>query len=116
MSRSSDRRPRLGRFGEAVAAGFIIRRGGVIVGRNLRVGRNEIDLLAEIDGQRVAIEVKTGASWHGASDPVGNFDDVKAQRVRDAAQALRPAAMRVDLICVTVGRSGVAIRWSPRAA
>lgn len=117
MSGVPHRRARLGRFGEEVAAGFITRRGGIIVGRNLRVGRNEIDVLADFAGERVVIEVKTEASWNGgAGDPGSNFDDAQAHRVRDAARSLQPPVARVDLICVAVGRSGVGIRWSPRAA
>ena len=114
--RRSDRDPRhrLGRFGEEIAAKFIERHGGVVVARNLRVGRNEIDLLAEIDDERVAGEVKTATSWGGASDPAGNFDDAQERRVREAARALRPPVFRDDLICVSVGRGGVGIRWSPR--
>jgi putative endonuclease len=108
-------RTRLGRFGEEVAAGFITRRGGIIVGRNLRVGHNEIDVLAEVEGERVVIEVKTAASWHGGNAG-SNFDDAQAHRVRDAARSLQPPVARVDLICVTVDRSGIGIRWSPRAA
>lgn len=106
---------RLGRFGEEVAAGFIERRGGVVVARNLRVGRNEIDLLAEIGGERVAVEVKTATSRGGAPAPADNFDDAQERRVWDAARALRPPVRRVDLICVTVDPEGVGIRWSPRA-
>lgn len=108
-------RLRLGRFGENVAAGFIKRRGGVVVARNVRVGRNEIDLLAEIGGERVAIEVKTATSGAGAPDPVDNFDEAQKRRIREAAGALDPPVFRVDLICVLVGRRGVAIRWSPRS-
>lgn len=116
MSGLPDIRTRLGRFGEEVAAGFITRRGGIIVGRNLRVGHNEIDVLAEIEGERVVIEVKTAASWHRAGDAGSNFDDAQAHRVRDAARSLQPPVARIDLICLTVDRSGVGIRWSPRAA
>lgn len=116
MSGLPDIRTRLGRFGEEVAAGFITRRGGIIVGRNLRVGHNEIDMLVEIEGERVVIEVKTAASWHGAGNAGSNFDDAQAHRVRDAARSLQTPVARVDLICVTVDRSGVGIRWSPRAA
>lgn len=90
MSGLPDIRTRLGRFGEEVAAGFITRRGGIIVGRNLRVGHNEIDVLAEIEGERVVIEVKTAASWHRAGDAGSNFDDAQAHRVCDAAGRFNP--------------------------
>lgn len=83
--------------------------------RNLRVGRNEIDLLVEIGAERVAIEVKTTTSWGGAADPARNFDDAQERRLRSAARALCPPVFRVDLICVSVERGGVGIRWLPRA-
>ena len=46
--------------GESVAAQFLHRRGAIIVDRNVRVGRDEIDLVIRIDGDRAAVEVKTG--------------------------------------------------------
>ena len=107
-------RARLGRFGEALAAAFVAQRGGIILGRNLRVGRSEIDVLAAIGGERVAIEVKTAAFQRERVDPAASFDSDQAQRVRDAARELH--IRRVDLICVMVGPTGVEIRWSPRAA
>ncbi|MCJ7780611.1 MAG: YraN family protein, partial [Acidimicrobiia bacterium] len=54
------RRTSVGAAGEVVASRFIERRGAVILDRNVRVGRDEIDLIARIDGRVVAIEVKTG--------------------------------------------------------
>ena len=93
---------------------FLARRGGVILGRNLRVERNEIDVLAAIDGERVAVEVKTAAAWWGGGDPGAGFDRGQAQRIWTAARELH--IRRVDLICVVVSRNGIDIRWSPRAA
>ena len=62
------------------------RRGAVVVDRNVRVGRDEIDLIARIDDRTVAVEVKTGLG--PGTRPWENFDDDKNERVRRAARAL----------------------------
>ncbi len=83
-----------------------------MLGRNVRVGRGEIDLHVRIDGEVTAVEVKTRADT--GLDPVYGLDDAKLAQVRDLAASLRPAARRVDFIGVTVGRAGVDIHWLPR--
>lgn len=102
----------VGAAGEVVAARFLERRGVDVVDHNVRVGRDEIDLIVRIDDQLVAIEVKTGLgpgtrSWE-------NFDDDKADRIRRAARAL--SIRRVDLIAVELGVDGAVVRWLPGVA
>ncbi len=97
----------LGRIGEDIAAAFLERRGAVVVDRNVRVGRDEIDLLVSVDGRRVAIEVKT--AQHEQDRPEENFDRSKEQRVRRAAGAV--GATRVDLITVVFDATGARVRW-----
>lgn len=81
--------------------------------RNPRQGRGEIDLLARLGGEVVAVEVKTRRAG-GNMDPAEAFDLAKAARVRKVAAGLRPPAFRVDLVTVVVGDDGVTIRWVPR--
>ena len=95
-----------------VAARFFERRGAVVVDRNVRVGRDEIDLIVRIDGQLVAIEVKTGLGQ--GTRPWENFDDDKADRIRRAANSL--SIRRVDLIAVEMGVDGAVVRWLPGVA
>ena len=57
--RLNERLVAVGRRGEEIAARFLTERGARIVGRNVRVGRDEIDLLLDIDGKRVVVEVKS---------------------------------------------------------
>lgn len=49
----------LGRNGEAEAATYLEAQGYTIRHRNWRSGKNELDLVAEKDGELVIIEVKT---------------------------------------------------------
>ncbi len=99
----------VGAAGEVVAARFLERRGAVVIDRNVRVGRDEIDLVARIDGHTVAVEVKTGLG--PGTRPWENFDDDKNARIRRAARAL--SIRRIDLIAVELTNDGVAIRWLP---
>ncbi len=85
-----------------------------MVARNPRKGRGEIDLLVRFDRQLAAVEVKTRLGEAGM-DPAEAFTPEKAAQVRRLAANLRPPAYRVDLVAVTVGREGVAVRWVPGA-
>ncbi|MDH4309313.1 MAG: YraN family protein [Acidimicrobiia bacterium] len=99
----------VGAVGEEVAAGFLRRRGARIVARNVVVPEGELDLLAVIDGVRVAVEVRS----RRGEDPLEAFDDRKLDRVRRSAARVNPPCRRVDLITVAFGEEGVEIRWLP---
>jgi Holliday junction resolvase-like predicted endonuclease len=79
------------------------------VGRNVRAGRGEIDLLVRLDATLVAVEVKTRAG----GDPRRAYTPEKARHVVEAAGRLQPSPRRVDLVAVAVGPAGVDIRWIP---
>lgn len=83
-------------------------RGAEILARNQRVGRGEIDLVAAIDGVKVAVEVKTGA---GRADPVHHFDTAKAAQVRSLA--VKCGVHRVDYVGVALSADGAVVRWLP---
>jgi putative endonuclease len=97
--------------GESVAARSLERRGATILARNVRVGRDEIDLVARVDHVTVAVEVKTGLG--SGTRPWENFDDAKEARIRRAARAL--GIHRVDLVAVELTPEGVIVRWLPGA-
>ncbi len=99
----------VGAAGEGIAARFLEQRGAVIVDRNVQIGHDEIDLVARVEGQVVAIEVKTGVGPE--SRPWENFDDDKNARIRRAAGAL--SIRRIDLIAVEFATDGVTVRWLP---
>ena len=60
----------LGRLGEDIAADFLEKNGYRIVRRNQRIGKNELDIIAEDDDYIVFIEVKTRSCLYPES---GNF-------------------------------------------
>ena len=108
---------RIGDSTEAEVAGYLRRRGWTILGRNLRVGRAEIDILAVDPGDAsprgagtlVAVEVRWRASREFGL-PEETVSHQKLARLRAAAVALRvddgavvpvPALpVRVDIVAV----------------
>lgn len=103
------RRMDAGAAGEAVAARFLERRGATVVHRNLRIGRDEIDLVVRIGSDLIAVEVKTGIG--ADSRPWESFDDAKRSRTARAARS--HGIRRVDLIAIEMTREGAAVRWLP---
>lgn len=106
-------RTALGSFGEDLAASFLARRGASVVSRNVRVGRGELDLVVEMEGTRVAVEVKTAIQQRD-HHPADAFTDRKAAQVAALARAI--GIRRVDLVTVAVSGGGVDVVWTPRIA
>ena len=79
----------------------------------MRVGRGEIDIVVAYGEHRAAVEVKT-IQTGGLDDPAYAFTRAKADQVRRLANRL--GIPRVDLVAVSIGPSGVAIRWVPEVA
>jgi putative endonuclease len=104
----------VGAFGERVAAALLESRGVTIVDRNVRAGRGEIDLVCDIEGERVAVEVKSLIARRLDDDPLIHFDQVKLARVRAAGLRLDPRAYRIDVVAVTIRPDRVDVRWLPR--
>ena len=98
MIRGRGRRLRLGQSGEHEAAKWLRRRGYRILRRNLRLGRREIDLVAETPDGRVVIvvEVKSGESLLQAS---GRVDARKKHHVAFVASALVRNGIAEDGMC-----------------
>ena len=116
---------RLGRCGERVAARHLRRRGLRIVGRNVQVGRSEVDLVA-LDGETIVlVEVKSrtvaaNVEWTG----LDRIDATKRRALRRAGAILRGRVcggnetFRVDAVSVefekrSVGHRAVDVRWYP---
>ena len=81
----------IGAAAEAAAAAHLRRRGWVVLGRNLRVGRDEIDILAREPGDPpvlVVLEVRA-RSRPGFGSPLESVDDGKVARLYRATWALR---------------------------
>lgn len=81
----------LGHLGEESAALYLESRGYRILGRNVYVGRREIDLIAENDTALVFVEVKMRHAYPDAPDPFGtpadHVDAKKQQNLIAAADA-----------------------------
>ncbi len=88
----------VGRAAEAAAAQWLEASGWRILGRNVRVGRNEIDLVALDPGpprRLVAVEVR----WRGRVDhgrPEETVDARKVRRLRSALAGLVAAGTLPD--------------------
>ena len=111
----------IGAAAEAAAADDLRRRGWVVLGRNLRVGRDEIDILAREPGSPavlVVLEVRA-RTRPGFGSPLESVDRRKVARLYRAAWALRrgghPAVdaaelahlrWRVDLLTLRRSASG----------
>ena len=98
----------LGLLGENMAVRFLERRGVRIVECNAFVDRDEIDVVYEIDGRLVAVEVKTSSN---GTDPLDALDDTKMRRFQRAANGYRLPISAVDAVSVILGSGGVEIRW-----
>ncbi len=111
---SEDRRARLGRLGEQLAAEHLVRRGFEIVERNYRTRWGELDIIA-FDGRTLAFcEVKTRRMAPGGAGPLEAVRSLKQSRVRKMAgrwlieRTDRPRAdnLRFDAIGVTFDLTG----------
>lgn len=87
-------------------------RGATIIGRNVRVGRRELDLLVRFDRIVVAVEVKTRVNH----DARLAYTQEKSRNVREAMAGARPRPRRLDLVAVRLAAAGVDIRWLPGVA
>lgn len=104
-----DDRRHIGAAGERVAAAFLRRQGGRVLGRNVSNEHGELDLIARIDGRLAAVEVRSRV----AEDPIESFDWSKIDRVRRTAANLTPPCHRIDLITVEFTAECANVRWMP---
>ncbi|MGN6780417.1 MAG: YraN family protein [Marmoricola sp.] len=101
----------LGRYGEDVAARWLVDAGMVVIDRNWRCGEGEIDLVLREGSTLVVCEVKTRTDErHG--HPLEAVGAVKADRLRRLAvrwleaHDVRPRDIRVDLVGVLLQLRG----------
>ena len=74
-------RKELGDIGEAMASSFLIERGMVVVGRQVRVGRGEIDLIMRDGEELVFVEVKTRQS-NAFGNPEESITNAKLRQLQ----------------------------------
>ncbi len=90
----------IGDFGEGAAARYLEDEGYEVIKRNFRTKSGEIDIIAEIDGCIVFVEVKTRKSSR-FGEPSEYVDFRKQQRIHNAAAVYADSVnreMRFDVI------------------
>ncbi|MEX0927786.1 MAG: YraN family protein [Balneolales bacterium] len=94
-----------GAGGEDMAVEFLEDKGYVILDRNYRFMRGEVDIIAFVGREIVFVEVKTRSSLsHGT--PEGAVDTVKKKQIKKVAEAwlherkMEGAPVRFDVIAI----------------
>lgn len=111
----SDDRQKLGRWGEQLAAERLQSQGYVILARNWRCRRGEIDLVAQAGGVLVFVEVKTRRG-RDYGTPEEAITRSKAKRLLELGQRymlehdLEDVEWRIDLVAVELDRQGKLLR------
>ena len=111
-------RQQFGRAAEAAAARHLVGKGWTILGRNVRIGRGELDLIARRGGVLAFVEVKARRSTrYGApEDAVDGRKRRKVARLAELWLAARPwalcgsSAVRFDVIAVDATTHPPAVR------
>lgn len=113
MSQPGVSRGQTGRRGENIAASWLISHGYRVVERNWRRPCGELDLIAERDGEVVAVEVKTRRG-DAMGAPEEAITLAKRRKLIATLQTYlmergaEQAAYRIDVIAVRLDRAG---RW-----
>ncbi len=108
-------RRRLGRKGEDIARRRLEADEYKVLHANYRVGRLEIDLIAEKDGVLVFVEVRT-RKGRGFGPPEESITPAKQSHLVDAAQAYLQAHgvttrdWRIDVVVLNLGSNGRVLR------
>jgi putative endonuclease len=104
-------RQKIGKFGEKIACQYLRQRGYVILGTNLKLSFQEIDIVAKIGDLLVFIEVKTRVSdrYGGADDAMfGRKIDNFRQGIELYLENNKKAdfeEFRADFIAINVDRT-----------
>lgn len=107
-----DSRKELGRWGEELAADYLVRRGCRILERNWRARSGEIDLIAEEGETLVFVEVRTRRPTGRFGTAEESVDARKQRQVRETAQLYlhttrqHERRCRFDVIAVTAASVG----------
>jgi putative endonuclease len=116
-------RQQFGRSAEEAAARHLARRGWRVLGRNVRIGRGELDLIVRRGGVLAFVEVKArrSAACGAPEDAVDGRKRRQVARLADIWLAARPWALkgvsdvRFDIVAVDAGVVPPQIRHLPAA-
>ncbi len=112
----SDRRQRLGKLGEDLAAQRLAARGYRVLDRNWRCPEGELDIVAEQDGVLVLVEVRTRRGDRFGT-PEESITPTKRAKLLEVAQAYlddHNAAdrdWRIDVVAIEIGTRGEVARF-----
>jgi putative endonuclease len=101
----------LGKWGEALAARYLVAGGYQVIERNWRAGRAEVDLIAAHRHEMVFIEVKLRA-FNGPTSGLDAVTPAKQKRLIQAAHRFLCTRVRTrsparfDVICIRHGPTG----------
>ena len=117
---SPNRAQSLGRWGEARAAAWLVRRGWTVLNRNYRFGRREVDLVLTQGELVVFVEVKTrtGEGFGGAAAAITWRKRREIEAVAEyflAREGLSDRAVRFDAVVVTTLGGRVRVEHIPDA-
>ena len=116
-------RQQFGRAAEAAAARYLVREGWVLLGRNVRIGRGELDLIARRGAVLAFVEVKARrtATYGAPEDAVDGRKRRQVARLAELWLAARPWALsgvsdvRFDVVAVDATVRPPAVRHLPAA-
>jgi len=116
-------RQQFGRAAEAAAAQHLLREGWALLGRNVRIGRGELDLIARRGDVLAFVEVKArrSASFGSPEDAVDGRKRRQVARLAELWLAARPWALRgvsdvrFDVVAVDATVRPPAVRHLPGA-
>ena len=100
-----------GELGEKLAAKFLRKKGWRIVKTNLRIDKDEIDILAVSPKGEILALLEVRSTKNTAKDPRATIGHEKRKCIRRAAEKLRSVAIfhhckaRIDLLTVNLGFS-----------
>jgi putative endonuclease len=111
----TDKRKRLGAWGESVAAHHLEAKGYQILARNWRCAQGEIDLIGETGQELVFVEVKTRCG-QDMGTPEEGLTSAKQKKLMKLTQIYvaehdLDVDWRIDLIAVELDKSDKLLRW-----
>jgi putative endonuclease len=116
-------RQQFGRAAEAAAARYLVREGWSLLGRNVRIGRGELDLIARRGDVLAFVEVKArrSAAFGSPEDAVDGRKRRQVARLAELWLAYRPWALRgvrdvrFDIVAVDASSRPPEVRHLPAA-
>ncbi|MET4223265.1 YraN family protein [Oerskovia enterophila] len=103
----------VGRYGEKIAARYLVEAGWVVLDRNWRGTRGELDVVARDGDVLVVVEVKTrrGTAYGHPAEAVTPDKLARLRRLTGewmAAHPVRAGSVRIDVVAVVLPQAGAA--------